>query len=158
MRTALEYCTCMLCEHSQDTYSTYTWLKKTWKCALRLYYNNLYSLRFTPLQYWTYYGTDMSLHEWNPLLLTYQVKLVSFCGTQLTQCSKIRIQCHHGESYNTYRGRLGSHQWRASCDREKDSSDLDIQLPLKAINAELPSSGSNKWSHSISTMDKVGYV
>ena len=56
----------------------------------------------------------------------------------------------------TYRRRLGSHQWRVSCDREKDCSDLDIQLPLQTINAELPSSGSNKWSHPTSTMNKVG--
>ena len=35
VHTAQKYCTCMLCEHSQDTYSTYTWLKKTWKYALK---------------------------------------------------------------------------------------------------------------------------
>ena len=123
-------------------------------CFARSYYNNLYSLRFPLPQYWTHYWTDMSSLSKNETHCYFRFKS-NLWDPPHTMKQSTYISCGILERA-TYRRRLGSHQWRASCDREKDCSDLDIQLPLQTINAELLSSGSNKWSHSTSTMNKVG--
>ena len=143
---------CCVSTHRTHTVHTHGWKRPgnvLWKSVLYITICILWGFHSCNIEPTTK-QTCLSMNETTVVYVSSQTCVILWDPTHTMQQN---IMCHRGESY---RRRLGSHQWRASCDREKDCSDLDIQLPLRAINAELLSSGSNKWSHSTSTIDKVG--